>query len=145
MSDRALTPLRALAVVTAALLLAPGSVAAQARVAGEKPTATPATRPWAPPRTQDGQPDLQGTWLNNSATPLERPKALEGKPFLSDEELAEMKKRVARLFDVNGKSDFAGGDDVFLAALANPDEFRNPNGTGSPVTMAEESSKAERR
>ena len=31
-----------------------------------------------PPRTPDGQPDLQGVWLNASATPLERPKALEG-------------------------------------------------------------------
>ena len=27
----------------------------------------------------DGQPDLQGIWVNNSATPLERPKALEGR------------------------------------------------------------------
>ena len=28
---------------------------------------------WAPPRTSDGQPDLQGVWAHNSATPLERP------------------------------------------------------------------------
>jgi hypothetical protein len=33
----------------------------------------------------DGHPDLQGVWLNNSATPLERPKALEGRPSLTDE------------------------------------------------------------
>jgi hypothetical protein len=42
---------------------------------------------WKPPRTDDGQPDLQGVWLNNSATPLERPKALEGRPSLTDAEL----------------------------------------------------------
>jgi hypothetical protein len=34
----------------------------------------------------DGQPDPQGVWLNNSATPLSDPKALEGKPFLTDDE-----------------------------------------------------------
>ena len=33
-------------------------------------------------RPSVGQPDLQGVWVNNSATPLERPKALEGRPFL---------------------------------------------------------------
>jgi len=30
------------------------------------------------PRTPDGHPDLQGTWLNNSATPLERPRGSRG-------------------------------------------------------------------
>ena len=36
------------------------------------------------PRMADGHPDLQGNWLNNSATPLERPKELEGRQFLTD-------------------------------------------------------------
>src|SRR5438128_7460660 len=92
---------------------------------------------YIPPRTPDGQPDLQGVWVNNSATPLERPKALEGRPLLTDEEVSELKKRAARLFDVNGNSDFAGGDDVFLAALANPERFKNPNATGSALAMVE--------
>src|SRR6202035_5339643 len=78
-----------------------------------------------PPLTADGQPDLQGTWLDNSATPLERPKELEGRQFLTDKEVAELKQRADRLFN-NGYSDFAGGDSFFLAALRNLDQYKNP-------------------
>jgi hypothetical protein len=87
--------------------------------------------------TPDGKPDLQGVWLNISATPLERPKQLEGRPLLTDEEVAELKKRAARLFDVNSNSDFAGGDSYFLGLLENPERFRNPNATGSVTVMVE--------
>ena len=59
----------------------------------------PAATNWALPRTPDGQPDLQGVWLSNSATPLERPKALEGRLTLTDAEVAELKKRADRLLD----------------------------------------------
>lgn len=88
-----------------------------------------------PPRTPDGHPDLQGIWLNNSATPLERPKELEGKPRLSAEEIAELKRRAARIFDASVNSDFAGGDGFFLALLANPGRYRNPNSTGGADAM----------
>ena len=39
-----------------------------------------ASRRWVRPVTSFGDPDLQGVWMNNRATPLERPKALEGRP-----------------------------------------------------------------
>jgi len=97
------------------------------RAGGAKPTAA---KPWMPPRTPDGQPDLQGIWLDNDATPLERPKALEGKQFLTDEELNTLKKNAARLFGGGLDSDFAGGDNFFLGALANPDIYTNRNSTG---------------
>lgn len=44
-------------------------------------------------RTVDGHPDLQGMWLNNTATPLERPRELADKPILTDDEAREYEKR----------------------------------------------------
>jgi hypothetical protein len=101
-----------------------------ASVIGQTPTA------WAPPLSADGHPDLQGVWLNNSATPLERPKALEGRQSLTDEEVAELRKRADRLFK-GTNADFASGDAVFLAALADIDHFKSANSTGTTFEMIE--------
>ena len=92
-------------------------------------TRTAASSQWTAPRAPDGHPDLQGNWLSRSATPLERPAALAGKARLSDQELAELKARAQRIFNSAGSSDFAAGDAVFLAALANRDRFTSPTST----------------
>jgi hypothetical protein len=86
------------------------------------------TSSWKLPRTQDGQPDLQGVWLNASATPLERPKALEGRPTLTDAEVENLKRNADRLFR-DGNADLPVGDNLFLTALANPDQYRSQNGS----------------
>ena len=83
---------------------------------------------WTAPLALDGHPDLQGTWLNKSATPFERPKELEGRQTLTDDEVAELKRRAERLFK-GGRSDAAPGDNTFLAALANPDRFKSVTAT----------------
>jgi molybdenum ABC transporter molybdate-binding protein len=91
-------------------------------------------RSWASPRLPDGQPDLQGVWLSSSATPLERPTALEGRASLTETEVAELQKRADKLF-TSGDSDFAAGDNVFLAALAGGERFENPNATETSLLM----------
>jgi len=44
-------------------------------------------------RTADRIPDLQGMWLNNTATPLERPRELNGRPAFTEAEAADYEKR----------------------------------------------------
>jgi hypothetical protein len=131
MTHRSFVLFRVLVSVVAVAAFTSVGLAGQSQTASASPTRTAATKPWTPPLTPDGQPDLQGVWLNNSATPLERPKALEGRTTLSDEEVTELRKRAARLFNANGDSDFAGGDNLFLAVLANPERYTGPNRTTS--------------
>jgi hypothetical protein len=92
---------------------------AQAQVAPHSALASAKTvkQTWTPPRTIDGHPDLQGFWANNNATPLERPKELEGRETLTDEEVAALKKKAAEMFSGNG--DAAFGDNLFETVLAN--------------------------
>ena len=81
---------------------------------------------WKVPRTADGQPDLQGTWANNNATPLERPVEFAGRATLTEAEVATLKARPDRLFD--GGGDAAFGDNLFSALLVNPDKFVSVDG-----------------
>ena len=77
---------------------------------------------WTLGRTPDGQPDLQGVWANNSATPVERPRHLADTAEFSDEELAGIKARYTELFE-SGASDAAFADSVFEAVLGNSVQF----------------------
>jgi hypothetical protein len=78
-------------------------------------------------------PDLGGVYVNNDATPVERPKALEGRQFLTDAEVKELQKRADRLFKY-GDNEAASGDNVFLAALSNVDHYQNPSGHSTAGT-----------
>src|SRR4029077_13155769 len=92
MSHRFLHSVGALGGVIAAALLATTPVGGQARPSEAKTTA--AAKVWIPPRTADGQPDLQGIWTNTTLTPFERSKDLAGKEFFTEKEAAEYEKGV---------------------------------------------------
>ena len=104
------------------LMLAPPAVA-QTNTSGA----------WDQPRMPDGRPDLQGIWLSNTATPLQRPDALAGRAYLTDEEVATLRARAERIFR-NGRSAFATPESAFFAAL-NDVETYEAWSTSSSVGM----------
>jgi hypothetical protein len=64
---------------------------------------------WTPPKTAWGEPDLSGTWTNETITPFERPNSLAGKPFLTEAEAADIERQAARQRD-NADSAARPGD-----------------------------------
>jgi hypothetical protein len=86
-----MTRLPSIVPIAATLLVAAWSATG---LGGAQSVSAPAkaTRPWTPPRTTAGQPDLQGVWNYSGWTPLERPPAYAGREFLTDEELAQADK-----------------------------------------------------
>ena len=81
---------------------------------------------WTAPRTLNDQPDLQGIWSNNSATPLERPKELADKAVFSDEELAELNQRIAEIRENEQAGDILGDRLVRQALDANTPRTFDP-------------------
>jgi hypothetical protein len=116
------------AVAVAALIAMP--------IAAQSTRGAAQSKQWSPSKTPDGQPDLQGNWVNKSATPLERPKQLEGRQSLTEAEVADLKNRFDRIFK-SGHSDFPAGDDAFLAALTNLDTYKRASATGNSDGLAE--------
>jgi hypothetical protein len=59
-------------------------------VAAQAPAASPAARSEPAPRTAWGHPNLEGIWLDEFDTPLERPDRYAGREFLTDQERATL-------------------------------------------------------
>src|SRR5947208_667601 len=108
------------------IVLTIAMVTASATLSAQRPVSHKQSGGWTVPRTSDGHPDLQGTWANDNATPLERPVEFAGRATLTDAELATLKARSARLF--NGEGDAAFGDNLYAALLTNPDKFVSVDG-----------------
>jgi hypothetical protein len=87
------------AAVVAAITLAAVPLIGQTQAsstAGKSPTTA---QTFAPPRTADGQPDLQGYWTNATFTPLERPAEFAGKEFWTPAEAAAYEKQRVQQFN----------------------------------------------
>lgn len=83
-------------VLAVLVLLVPFEIAAQAPGAKGNPAgkiSAAKSTTWTPPRLPDGRPDLSGFWSNNTVTPFERPAALAGKEFITDEEAKALEKQ----------------------------------------------------
>jgi hypothetical protein len=76
----------------------PPAPAVKAGTTGEKAGATGESRtPW-------GDPDLQGTWSNQTLTPLERPAVFKDKPVLTEAEAAAYEKRLVEAGNVDNRT-----------------------------------------
>ena len=98
----------------ASVLLVTSAPASAQNVGAKAKTA--ASKTWTLPRTVDGQPDLQGVWSNNNATPLQRPKDLANRATLTDAEVNALRQKAHQFFETGGDAEF--GDGVFEAVWA---------------------------
>jgi hypothetical protein len=79
----------------------------------------PAPKAYTTPRNSFGQPNLEGTWENNNATPLQRPAQWADKEFLTDAELEAVQGAVRQL-EKGGDALF--GDELIVDALSGKEE-----------------------
>jgi len=90
---------------------------------------------WGPPRMPNGRPDLQGVWLSNTANPVQRPLALAGRDYLTEEEVATLRERADRIFR-NGRSAFTTPEGAFFAALDDVETY-HAQSTSSSIGMVD--------
>jgi len=95
------------AIVATTLLVTAGliSLQAQAQTQAQR-RAAPAVKAGAAGewKTPWGDPDLQGTWSNQTLTPLERPREFADKPVLTEAEAAAYEKRLVDAGNVDNRN-----------------------------------------
>src|SRR5881396_1858604 len=101
MSGRVVTIMAAVAMMLGLVFLrlvasAQSAGPQSAQVSSSDTKSKAASKPWTPPRTPWGHPDLQGVWDYRTITPLERPSALAGKEFLTEDEAAAFEREENR-------------------------------------------------
>jgi hypothetical protein len=99
MNRRSLVSIGALVLGVAVLL--PATIVAQVPAPLAKPAPAakapaPTGKPYTPPKTPDGQPDLQGFWTNSTYVPLERPQGVTKEIYTPAEAEAAIKAAADR-------------------------------------------------
>src|ERR1700726_392524 len=128
MRTRLLKSIGALAVVLSVLVfLKP----AQVTVAQEGPT-TSATSPAPTLKTPWGEPDLQGIWMDESDTPLQRPAKYANQEFFTEAQRAELDKERAALLGRDKRVE--RGTELDVAGAYNA-EFMSIKRTGARTSL----------
>jgi hypothetical protein len=96
------------------LLTAIGVASLGAGSSAQAPDPKGSAAPYKAPRNAFGQPDLEGTWVNNSLTPLQRPAAWANKTRLTPDEVELLKKATAKLEE---SGDALFGDELVIDTI----------------------------
>jgi len=88
-------------LVTAALISLQAQTQTQAQRRAAPAVKAGAAGEW---KTPWGDPDLQGTWSNQTLTPLERPREFADKPVLTEAEAAAYEKRLVDAGNVDNRN-----------------------------------------
>ena len=73
-----------------------------------------AGKPYTPPKTPWGDPDLQGLWPASAQIPMQRPVALKDKTELSEQELAQRKAQYSQQEERDTEEFVKGAGDVTI-------------------------------
>src|SRR4029077_9694442 len=61
-------------------------------------------KPWTPPKTPWGDPDLQGIWPGNVGVPMQRPASLGERTTLTDQEFAQKEAQARRQAETDSQA-----------------------------------------
>jgi hypothetical protein len=91
-------PLNGIIVAGIVVMVALTAFTAFAQAPKAAPAAAAAPKVWTPAKTPWGDPDLQGIWTSDDCigTPMNRPANLGDKLYLTEQELADREKTIAR-------------------------------------------------
>jgi hypothetical protein len=127
------------------------------------PKAADTAKPWTPPRTPWGDPDLQGIYNYATSTPLQRPRQLGEKQVLNEDEAADLQEQLAENLTRDRRDGGAEADvsrayndhwmdpkrllltaDKRTSLIVDPPDGRLPPRVQRPVTPEQEKERAAR-
>ncbi len=114
------------------------------------------TKPWTPPKTPWGDPDLQGMWPGNMGVPLQRPESLGTRTTLTDAEFAQKEAQARKQAQADSESTAASdskttiGPPSYWVERGTPTRQTSliidpPNGRLPPLTAEEQKLRKEAR
>jgi hypothetical protein len=114
------------------------------------------TKPWTPPKTPWGDPDLQGIWPGNMGVPLQRPESLGTRATLTDAEFAQKEAQARKQAQADSESTAASdskatiGPPSYWVERGTPTRQTSlivdpPNGRLPPLTPEEQKLRKEAR